>query len=203
MFVEDARRLLTGVEEAINRARERGKPQRLTLALRPGTGQGALAQIISTYQEQFTGPAIGVHFTYAQEEALRDGTAQVALTCQVEPLADDLSSIHVEDEVAVAVLPAGHPFAAQSSVRLADLEALPTYRAHAPLIGLETILDRVAIGLEVFVVGGSVAASLRPSLTAVRVADAPDASLRLAWRPEQEDPARDKFLAVARTVLHV
>jgi DNA-binding transcriptional LysR family regulator len=200
-FLADAQRLLAGVQDAVARARQWSEPARLTVAVRPGTGQGALARIISAYREQFDGPVLDVHFTYTQEEALRDGTAQVAVTCQYEPLAPDLASLHVEDEEPVAVLPAGHPLAGRSAVTVAELQALPAYRPRAPLAGLDAVLDRVAMGLEVVIVGGSAVVSLRPSLAAVPVPDAPGASLRLAWLPERNDPVRDKFLAVARGIL--
>jgi DNA-binding transcriptional LysR family regulator len=200
-FLGDSRRLLADLKETIARIRRIDAPEKLTVAIRPGTGQGRMAQIIAAYQRGKPEVPLDLHFTYAQETALRDGTAQIALTCQVPDLTADLASVHVEAEAPVVLLPRDHPLAERASVAIADLSVLSEFRPQAPLQPTELLIDQVAMGLLVVIMGSSTAIRLRESVVAVPVVDAPGATLRLAWLPTVHDPVRDRFLAVARGLL--
>ncbi|WBC18002.1 LysR substrate-binding domain-containing protein [Micromonospora sp. WMMA1998] len=113
-------------------------------------------------------------------------------------------------EQQVAVVPAGHPVAGRTHLRLADVEALPdlplprwpqrdgTYpagpgpqvREHAQLLQL------IALGRAVAVLPESCRPLLRPDLAAVPVPDAPAVTTVIAWPPHSRSRA---LAALVRT----
>ncbi|WP_329140273.1 LysR family transcriptional regulator [Streptomyces sp. NBC_01476] len=200
VFLSECRRILADIEGAVRRVRRTGEPERLLIAVRPGTGQGALAEILSAYRREPGSVPVDVVFTYDQEAALRDGSADLALTCQTARLDQDLEAYEVGVETPVALLPATHPLARRTTVTTADLLALEHFTALTPLVGLELIADRVALGELVVITGASARDRLSPSVAAVPVADSPAAWLHLAWLPTTAHIARDELLRVAKSL---
>ena len=200
-FLTECRKILTDIEGAIRRAQRASRPSELTLAVRPGTGQGVLADILAAYGDEPGSSAVDVVFTHGQESALRDGTADVALTCQIAPLPDDLGRLEVGMESPVALVPGQHPLAARPSVRTADLLAFDDFDLTVPLENMESIVDRVALGQLLVITGASVRRGLTASVVAVPVLDSPWAHLHLAWLPGAPNPARDHFLRTAERLL--
>src|SRR5258708_6282906 len=84
-FLAECRRILTDVEGAIRRVQRSARPAGVTLAVRPGTGQGVLADILAAYRDEPGSSPVEVVFTHFQESSLRDGTADIALTRQTAP----------------------------------------------------------------------------------------------------------------------
>ncbi|HYZ55315.1 MAG TPA: LysR family transcriptional regulator, partial [Streptosporangiaceae bacterium] len=200
-FLAECRRILTDIEGAIRRVQRSARPAGVTLAVRPGTGQGVLADILAAYRDEPGSSPVEVVFTHFQESSLRDGTADIALTCQTAPLPDDLGRMEVGAESPVALVPGNHPLAARSSVMTADLLAFDDFAATVPLDTMESIVDRVALGHLLVITGASVRRRLTSSVTAVPVLDSPWAHLHLAWLPGASNPARDLFLGTAERIL--
>jgi len=203
IFLTECRKILTDIEGAIRRVQRVARPAAVTLAVRPGTGQGVLADILAAYSDEPGSSPVEVVFTHSQESSLRDGTADIALTCQTAPLPDDLGRLAIGVESPVALVPGHHPLAARSSVTTADLLVYDDFAPAAPLENMESIVDRVALGHLLVITGASVRRRLTASVTAVPVLDSPWAHLHLAWLPGAPNPARDRFLRTAERLLPV
>jgi DNA-binding transcriptional LysR family regulator len=201
VFLTECRRILTDIEGAVRRVQRTSHPEPLTVAVRPGTGQGVLADILAAYRAQSGHSPVEIVFTYGQEAALRDGTADLALTCQTGLLSQDLEALEAGVEHPVALLPTGHPLARRSTLTTAELAGLDTFAPRAPLEGLDSILDSVALGRLVVITGDSVRARLSGSVAAVSVVDSPVALLHLAWLPTTTHAARDHLVQTAKTLL--
>jgi LysR family transcriptional regulator, benzoate and cis,cis-muconate-responsive activator of ben and cat genes len=200
-FLAECRGILTNIAGAVRRVQRTALPRRVVVAVRPGTGQGPLADILSAYRRRPDAVPAEVIFTHFQETALRDGRADIALTCQTSPLPGDLGRIEVGTEDPIALVPADHHLAQRSAVTTADLLALDNFSSTVPIVAMESIVDRVALGDLVVITGDTVRRRLGPSVTAVPVLDSPRAHLHLAWLPGTPDPARDELLGTARGVL--
>ena len=103
-------------------------------------------------------------------------------------------------EQPIVLLPAGHPLADRPFLTLTEVEALPGYEAQLPNEALDTMVDRVALGLLVVVVGDSVRDRLGGSVRVVPVHGYPATQLVLAWLPTAR-PAVSRLAATARALL--
>ncbi|WP_237530853.1 LysR family transcriptional regulator [Streptomyces sp. SID3212] len=196
VFLDECRRLLKDLDAAVHRTRQAAHPGRLILAVRPGSGSGLLAQVLRSHDG--TDPELV--FTHSGAGALRDGTADVALLCTDS---DDLTGLHtteVAEEWPVALVPRDHPLAARAGVTTAELRQEPAFREKCPPTGLDEILDRVALGRLVTVVGSAAVARLTREVVAVPVTDLPMTTLALGRLPETSGP---EIAAFARTVRRV
>jgi DNA-binding transcriptional LysR family regulator len=200
-FLAECRGILAGIDGAVRRVQRSARPAGVRLAVRPGTGQGVLADIMAAYRDEPGSSPVEVVFTYFQESSLRDGTADIALTCQTAPLPDDLGRMEAGAESPVALVPGNHALAGRPSVLTADLLAFGDFAATVPLETMESIVDRVALGHLLVITGASVCRRLTSSVTAVPVLDSPWAHLHLAWLPGVPNPARDLFLSTAERIL--
>ncbi|MFF7209680.1 LysR family transcriptional regulator [Streptomyces sp. NPDC008238] len=196
VFLEDCRRLLRELDGAVDRARRAAAPARLVLAVRPGTGSGLLAELIRSYD----GAAPELVFTYDRVGALRDGTADLALLCVGTDDLTGLGAVEVAEELPVALLPRDHRLAGRPEVTTADLREDPAYREACPPAGLDEIVDRVALGRLVTVVGSAAADRVTRDVVAVAVADLPPTTLALAWAGREPGPEAAAFARTARRV---
>jgi DNA-binding transcriptional LysR family regulator len=197
VFLADCRRLLAEMDGAIRRAQRVGKSGSLKLAVRPGAGQSVLTALLNSYAElPGSGPA-EVLYCYDEVSALRTGAADVALMCATSTVTG-LEMLELGDERPVAALAAGHPLAARSSLAMADLHSLPEFSDALPNEPLDAIVDRVARGLLVVVVGEGVADRLGATVTAVPVVDYPVTHLVLAWPAGQAHAPRAELVRMAR-----
>jgi DNA-binding transcriptional LysR family regulator len=200
VFLADCRRLLAEMDGAIQRAQRVGKSCSLKLAVRPGAGQRVLTGLLSSYAElPGSGPA-EVLYCYDEVSALRTGAADVALMCVTSAVAG-LELLELGDERPVAALPAGHPLASRSSLAMADLRGLPEFSDVLPHEPLDAIVDRVARGLLVVVVGEGVADRLGAAVTAVPVVDYPVTHLVLAWAAGQAHAPRGELVRMAQGLI--
>lgn len=197
VFLADCRRLLAEMDGAIRRARRFGKSGSLTLAVRPGAGQSVLTGLLNSYAEVPGSGPVEVLYCYDEVSALHTGAADVSLMC-VTSTTDGLELLVLGDERPVAVLPAGHRLAARSSLAMADLHSLPEFSDALPHEPLDAIVDRVARGLLVVVVGEGVADRLGAAVTAVPVVDYPITHLVLAWPADQAHAPRAELVQMAR-----
>jgi hypothetical protein len=100
-----------------------------------------------------------------------------------------LELMELGPEEPVVLLPAGHVLAERPFLTLAEVEALPGYAAQLPNEPLDTMVDRVALGRLVVVVGESVQDRLGGTVRAVPVQGYPPTQLVLAWLPEGRSAA--------------
>jgi DNA-binding transcriptional LysR family regulator len=197
VFLADCRRLLAEMDGAIRRAQRVGRSGSLKLAVRPGAGQGVLTGLLNAYAERPGSVPVEVLYCYDEVSALQTGAADVALMC-VSSTTDGLDLLQLGDERPVAALPAGHRLAARSSLAMADLRGLPGFSDALPYEPLDVIVDRVARGLLVVVVGEGVADRLGAAVTAVPVVDYPITHLVLAWPAEQAHAPRAELVRTAQ-----
>jgi DNA-binding transcriptional LysR family regulator len=193
VFLDECRRLLQGLDTAVQRTQRAGGPARLVLAVRPGTGSGLLAQALRSHD----GAAPELVFTHDQAGALRDGTADLALLCMHSNDLTGLEITEITREYPVALLSRDHRLARRAIVTTAELRQEPAYRDQCPPMGLDEILDRVALGGLIAVVGSAAVDRLTHEVMAVPVADLPPTTLALGWLPQA---ARPQILSFARSL---
>jgi LysR family transcriptional regulator, benzoate and cis,cis-muconate-responsive activator of ben and cat genes len=197
VFLADCRRLLADMDGAIRRAQRVGKSRSLKLAVRPGAGQSVLTGLLNSYAEMPGSGPVEVLYCYDEVSALRTGAADVVLMCATSTT-DGLERLELGDERPVAALPAGHRLAARSSLAMADLHSLPGFSDRLPNEPLDVIVDRVARGLLVVVVGEGVADRLGAAVTAIPVVDYPITHLVLAWPADQAHAPRAELVRIAQ-----
>jgi hypothetical protein len=86
---------------------------------------------------------------------------------------------------------------ARSSLGLADLRSLPEFSDTLPHEPFDAIVDRVARGLLLVVVGEGLADRLGGAVTAVPVVDYPVTHLVLAWPADQAHAPRAELVRMA------
>jgi DNA-binding transcriptional LysR family regulator len=199
VFLAECHTILAALGTAVRKARRAAGQQRVTLAVRPATGPGVLPALLAADAQGPDGALTDVVFTYDEIAALRDGTADVALMCQ-SVATPGLEMIELGPEEPVVLLPAGHPLADRPLLTLAEVEALPAFEAQLPNEGLDAMVDRVALGQLVVVVGESVRARLGESVRALPVHGYPATQLVLAWFPDGRSAAT-RLTAAAHAVI--
>jgi DNA-binding transcriptional LysR family regulator len=198
VFLDASRSLLKELDAAVRRTQQAAGPARLALAVRPGTGSGLLAELLRSHD----GIDPELVFTYDRVGALRDGTADVALLCVGSDDLTGLRTVEVAEELPVALLPRTHGLARHAGVTTAELRQDPAYQEQCPLVGLDEIVDRVALGRLVTVVGSAVADRLAPEVAAVAVTDLPATTLALAWPERAPRPEVAAFARTAQRLAH-
>ncbi|MCX4905845.1 LysR family transcriptional regulator [Streptomyces sp. NBC_00878] len=202
-FLAECRTILAAMDTAVHKARKAAEPQRVTIAVRPAAGPGVLPALLAAGAQGAQGGQDGVLtdvvFTYDEIGALRDGTADVALMCQ-SVATPGLELMELGLERPVVLLPVGHPLADRPFLTLAEVEALPGYEAQLPNEALDAMVDRVALGRLVVVVGESVRDRLGGSVRVVPVHGYPATQLVLAWLPAARS-AVSRLTATAHTAM--
>jgi DNA-binding transcriptional LysR family regulator len=196
VFLDECRRLLQGLDDAVRHTRQAASSARLVLAVRPGAASGLLAQLLRSH----TGTQPELIFTHDQARALREGTADIALLCIHSDDLTDLLTITVAEERPVALLPHGHHLARRAEVTVTELRQDPAYQEQCPAVGLDEILDRVALGRLVTVVGSSTTDRLTPEVVAIPVSDLPTTTLALGWPGRTSRPEIVSFARAAQRI---
>ncbi|MEU1847385.1 LysR family transcriptional regulator [Micromonospora sediminicola] len=214
VLLREGRAALDAVAAADRRTRRAaadGGPG-LVLATKAGASHELLPKLLDAYAAEPDAVAVEVLLCGIgeQERLLRDGRADVALLHLPFDSTAGLDTEALVTEQQVAVVPAGHPVAGRTQLRLADVEALPdlplprwpqrdgTYpegagpqvREHAQLFQL------IALGRAAAVLPESCRPLLRPDLAAVPVPDAPAVTTVIAWPPHSRSRA---LAALVRT----
>ncbi|PJN29407.1 LysR family transcriptional regulator [Kitasatospora sp. CB02891] len=199
VLLREGRTVLAAVAAAEARTRRAGQPPGLVLAAKAGASTELLAALLDAYA---AGPdPVPVDLRLCrfgeQERLLREGAVDAALLHLPFDSTAGLDTEELHTEGQVALLPAGHPLAARTALRLAELAALPDLpaprfprrdgsypdgpgpeiRDHAQLSQL------VALGRMYAVLPDSSRTQLRPGVTAVPVPDARPVTSVLAWDP--------------------
>lgn len=197
VFLAECRTLLAAMDTAVRKTRKAAERQKVTIAVRPAAGPGILPALLAADAQRPDGVLVDVVFTYDEVGALQDGTADVALMCRSAATPDSgLELIELGPESPVVLLPPGHSLADRPFLTLAEVETLPGYEARLPNEALDSMVDRVALGRLVVVVGESVRDRLGNSVRAVPVHGHPDTQLVLAWLPAAR-PAASRLTATA------
>lgn len=199
IFLAECRTILAALDTAVRKARKAAEQQRVTIAARPAAAPGILPALLAAGPQGPDGVHMEVVFTYDEIGALRDGTADVALMCQ-SIAAPGLELMELGPEEPVVLLPAGHPLAERPFLTLTEVEALAGYEADLPNEALDVMVDRVALGRLVVIVGDSVSDRLGGTVRAVPVYGYPTTQLVLAWLPDAH-PAASRLTATAHAVM--
>ena len=211
VFKVEARSTLRCLDRAVLRTQQSGIGP-LRIATPPGTGAGLLREAVRGYLARFGHGTVELVFTTDQACAVREGRADVALVCA----AGDLTGLHAHrlaPERPVVLVPTDHPFAIQGTVTLARLLEDPAYTADLPSVGLDALIDLVATGQLLAVVGDSAVDRLGGHVAAIPVAGLPVIDVQLAWPADAHDlrivglvdmieqPQRGSQAAAANTLL--
>jgi DNA-binding transcriptional LysR family regulator len=196
VFLAEGRKALNAVDTAVQRAQRSGRPHRLVLATRPGTGPGLLANVLRAYRRQPGAAEVEVFFTRHQLDALQTGAADVGLMCGRGDLGG-LEFTELADEKTVVLLPSDHHLAARPWVTVDEVTRDPAFRPHCPDHTLDQIIDMVSMGNLVVLVGASVIDRIGPVAVAVPVVDAPSTKLVLVWQPSVSQSTRNAFVRTA------
>jgi DNA-binding transcriptional LysR family regulator len=194
-FLSDAYAVLRAVDRAVERVRAAQDVVRVAAA--PGTGSGLLRELHRRYETRHGRGSIDVVFTRRQAVAVRDGKADVALMCASDDVGR-LDSADVGVENPVALVPESHRWAARSRVTLELLRRDPNYRPQCPRIGVDELVERVALGKLIVVAGDSVVERLGSAVRAVPVTGLAPSELVLAWSADSHDPRIADLLDLSR-----
>lgn len=182
---------------------------RLVLAVKAGADHELLRKLLDAYAAEPGAAEVEVlpSGTCDQEEMLRDGRADAALMHAPFNSLAGFDSEELATEGQVAVLPAGHPLAARTSLTVAeaaDIPGLPPARwarhgAYPPGPGPEVhdqtqLAQLIALGRTVAFYPESARAWLWAEHAAVPLSDAPPVTTHIAW------PAHSRSLALASLV---
>jgi len=199
VFLAESRKALTAVDAAVLHTQRNDRPHRLVLAAMPGTGSGLQASVLRAYRGQPGAADVEVVFVRNQVDFVRNGSADLALTCGRGGL-DGLEFTEIADEKTFALVPLDHSLAGASAVTIADLARDGLFRPHWPEITLDDCLDKVATGDLIIMAAASATDRIGSAVVAVPVIDAPPTSLVLTWRPDLPAATRDAFVRTARSV---
>ncbi|GAA0895461.1 LysR family transcriptional regulator [Pseudonocardia zijingensis] len=185
-FRTEARATLSSLDRAVTRAQQVGCGV-LRIATPPGAGSGLLREVVRDYIAHHGRDTVEFVFTREQTAAVREGRADVALVCSAEELTG-LDTHHVTTERPVALVAADHPFAEQDAVPASALLHDPAYTADLPALGLDALVDLVATGQLIAVVGDSAVDRTGEHVVAVPVTGLPVIDVLLAWPADSHDP---------------
>ncbi|WP_221469762.1 LysR family transcriptional regulator [Allocatelliglobosispora scoriae] len=211
VLLAEARVILDAVAAAARRTlRAASCTNRLTLATKAGANHDLLRKLLDAHAAEPGAAEIEVLLCGMGEQApmLRDGRADVALMQRPFHSMAGFDTEDLRTEEQVAILPAGHPLAARTSLTMADISDvadLPLARwpcldgAYPPGPGPEIhdqsqLAQLIALGRTVAVTSASARSWLWSAHVAVPLTGAPPVTTVLAW------PAHSRSPAIARLV---
>ncbi|MFE3036443.1 LysR family transcriptional regulator [Streptomyces canus] len=214
VLLSEARSILSAVTAAERRTQQAAQSRpRLVLAVKSGTGGELLAKLLDAYRAEPHAATVDLLLCEAhqQQELLRNGQADVALLHLPFDSAAGLDTEALYTEGQVAILPASHPLADRSRVRVAEVAAVPELpMARWPDDGgdypegpgpevrnLTQLFQLIALGLATVIIPESAGTDLRPGLTAVPVSDAPPVTTVIAWPSQSRLRAAADLIRVA------
>jgi DNA-binding transcriptional LysR family regulator len=214
-----ARDVLFRTDEAVAAA-QRAATDRVSLGFLSSTANYMLPAVVRAVPERLPHVEPSTHDLPidALVAGLREGRIDVAFTRP--PLVDDLATWTITSEPVCAVLPADHPFAARTSLRLADLadadwvltprDSWPPWhekydrdfatagfqpRVVQRAAGVPSLLGLVAAGVGVTRLARSAASIRRSGVVFVPLAGEV-AQTVLAWNPARDHPIRGHLRAI-------
>jgi DNA-binding transcriptional LysR family regulator len=190
--------VLDALDAAARRAQIAANAPRLVLAVKPGVGSGLLPGLLDAYDQTTAAVSIDVVFTHDQPAALRNGTADAAVVCGGEDLSG-LHTVELTEERPVVLLRAGHALTRRQAVTFGEIRQLESFEAACPAVGLDEIIELVALGRLVVVVGESAGGHLGQMVAAVPISDMPGTVLEFAWSQQEPTPQLAGLIATATT----
>ncbi|WEO93422.1 LysR family transcriptional regulator [Streptomyces sp. FXJ1.172] len=209
VLLREARAALDAVEAAERRTRRAALAATgqaaVVLATKAGASSELLAKLLDAYAAEPDAVTVDLLLCGIgeQERLLRNGRADVALLHRPFDTTAGLDTEDLLTEGQVVVLPAGHPLAGRTHVRMAEVTGLPGLplprwpgpdgvypegpgpRAHDHA----QLLQLIALGRACWVAPESCRAQLRDGLAAVPVLDAPAVTTVIAWPPHSRSRA--------------
>jgi DNA-binding transcriptional LysR family regulator len=207
VLLVEAAHVLDAVAAATHRTQRAGRP--LVVTAKPGVATSLLREIVAAYRGQVEVLVSGVG---EQVGLVRTGRADVALVGSPQRRADrhGLDAEPLVSEPRVAVVPAGHPLTARSTLTVADLTGYPMPRwrqlssdQHPPAEGPEVgdasqLLEVVALGQAVALIPASLATdNPRADLTYLPVTDADPYVVSVVWPAGSNNRALAAFVRTA------
>jgi DNA-binding transcriptional LysR family regulator len=217
VLVLEGRAALDAATAAARRTRRAGEAadaaasgrERLVLAVKAAASHELLQKLLAGYAEEPGAAEVEVlpSGLCGQGEMLRDGRADVALMHTPFNSLAGFDSEELMREGQIAILPAGHPLAARTSLSLAEVQDIPglplarwsTDGVYPPGPGPEIhdqtqLAHLIALGRTVTVFAESARAWLWSEHAAVPLTDAPPVVTHIVW------PAHSRSLALAALV---
>ncbi|MGV9364405.1 LysR family transcriptional regulator [Amycolatopsis sp. NPDC003731] len=205
VLLTEGRAILGALAAAERRTRAAAaSPPSLVLSAKAGASGELLAKLLDAYAAEPGAVAVDLLLCESQpQQALHDGRADVALLHQPFDSTADLDTEVLAVEGQVAILPAAHPLAGRSQVRLAEVTSLPelplarwpgpggTYPdgPGAEVRNQTQLFQLIALGRTTVVMPESSRAALLEGLVAVPVPDAPTVTTVIAWPPHSRSLA--------------
>ncbi|MET9062935.1 LysR family transcriptional regulator [Streptomyces antibioticus] len=214
VLLAEGREILSAVTAAERRTRRAATAHpSLVLAVKSGTGGELLTKLLDAYAAEPGAVTVDLLICEAHQhrQLLREGQADVALLHLPFDSAAGLDTETLYTEGQVAILPASHPLAIRSQIRMADVTTLPELPPArwpgpdgsypegpgAEIRNLTQLFQLIALGRTTVVIPESAAADLRRDLAAVRVLDAPPVTTVIAWPPQSRLRAVADLVRVA------
>ncbi len=207
----EARAILGAVAAAERRTRSAAveRPS-LVLAAKAGSSGEVLAKLLDAYAAEPGAVPVDVLLCESNTHvALLDGRADVALLHEPYDPTTGLDAEVLRTEGQVAVMPAAHPRAGASQLRMAEVGELGdrvrwprpdgTY-PDGPGIevrNLTQLFQMIELGRAVAVVPEAVCTGLAEGLVAIPVVDAPKVTTVIAWPPHSRSRALADLVRVA------
>jgi LysR family transcriptional regulator, benzoate and cis,cis-muconate-responsive activator of ben and cat genes len=190
VLLVEATHVLDAVAAATHRTQRAGRA--LVVTAKPGVATSLLREIVAAYRGQVEVLVSGVG---EQAGLVRTGRADVALVGSPQRRVDGhgLDAEPLVSEPRVAVVPAGHPLTARSTLTVADLSGYPMPRwrqlsdqypsEEGPEVGdASQLLEVVALGQAVALIPTSLATdNPRTDLTYLPVTDADPYVVSVIW----------------------
>lgn len=214
VLLSEGRAILSAVTAAERRTqRAAAAHPSLVLAVKSGTAGELLTKLLDAYAAEPGTATVELLLCEAHQhqQLLQDGRADVALLHLPFDSAAGLDTETLNTEGQVAILPASHPLAGRSQVRMADVTALPDLPMArwprpdgsypegpgAEVRNLTQLFQLIALGRTTVVIPESSGADLRRDLAAVPVLDAPPVTTVIAWPPHSRLRAVADLIRVA------
>jgi len=208
-LLEEGQVALAALATAARRAQRAGQAEpRLVLALKPGGDPGLLGAILERYAAEPDAVQVDLAFSIGERAAMvRDGRADLALLHRPQNDLTGLDSMDLHTENQVAVLPAAHPLARKQVVELAELKSEPMPRwpegrygesdLVRPIHDGGELMQLIALGRMVALLPESVRDRLAPGVVTRPIADAPTATLVVAWARDSRSRQVAAFVQAA------
>lgn len=213
-FLPYARRALAAVDESVRAAH--GEPPRLRVGFTWGAAAEYTAPLVRAFERRHPDVAVELRRYDDTLAGLADGRAHVGFL-PGPPHDDRVCTRTLAEEPRVAALPVDHPFAAQHSLRLADLEqeslvinvVSGTTRTslwepgHSPEIivrvrNVDEWMEAIAAGRGIGLTAASTSRLYsHPQIRYRPFSDAPPVPIVLAWPRHNPHPLAADFIAAA------